>query len=121
MKKYIPISSTLIALFFIQFCLAQEYKFIKPLGYSLMTILAFQMLNNGVHWASDYPLALAMGYSLGMLATSQGRIEVNPNQRTKGNPVELGLKIGIVGPSAVGISTVLIYLFLIFGLFYYLN
>ncbi len=52
----------------------QEHKYIKPLGYSLMTVLAFQMLNNGVHWASDYPLALSIGYSLGKIATSRNRV-----------------------------------------------
>jgi len=42
-----------------------DNPYILPVGYSLMSILAFQMLNNGVHWASDYPLGLAIGYSFG--------------------------------------------------------
>jgi hypothetical protein len=50
-----------------------EYVFIKPLGYSLMGLLAFQMLNNGVHWLSDYPLALAIGYVFGKSAVSHYR------------------------------------------------
>lgn len=50
-----------------------EYKFIKPVGYSLMGVLAFAMLNNGVHWASDYPLSLALGYGLGKIAVLHGR------------------------------------------------
>jgi hypothetical protein len=50
-----------------------EKKFIRPLGYTLMTILAFEMVNNGVHWFSDYPIALAIGYSLGKIAVSRGR------------------------------------------------
>lgn len=40
-----------------------DNPYILPVGYSLMTLLAYQMLNNGVHWASDYPLAIAAGYS----------------------------------------------------------
>ena len=84
----------------------KEYTFIKPLGYSLMTILAFQMMNNGVHWASDYPLAMAMGYSLGMLATSRGKIVTNQNQMAKSTPVQLDFTIGLVGHSVLGISTV---------------
>lgn len=30
-------------------------------------------MNNGVHWASDYPLGLALGYGLGKVAVSHGR------------------------------------------------
>jgi hypothetical protein len=50
-----------------------EYTLIKPVGYVMMSLLAFQMMNNGVHWASDYPLALAIGYGLGKVAVSHGR------------------------------------------------
>jgi len=50
-----------------------EYTLIRPIGYGLMTLLGFQMVNNGVHWASDYPLALAIGYGLGKVAVSHGR------------------------------------------------
>jgi hypothetical protein len=49
-----------------------EHKYIKPLGYSLMTVVGFQMLNNGVHWASDYPLGLAIGYSFGKIIQARG-------------------------------------------------
>lgn len=31
--------------------------------------LMFQMMNNGVHWASDYPLGIAMGYVVGKVST----------------------------------------------------
>ena len=50
-----------------------EYTFIRPLGYSLMSVLGFQMLNNGVHWASDYPLGIALGYGFGRIAVLKGK------------------------------------------------
>jgi hypothetical protein len=50
-----------------------EYKFIRPLGYTLMGLLSFQMLNNGVHWVSDYPLALYIGYSFGKIASRRNK------------------------------------------------
>lgn len=50
-----------------------EYWLMRPVGYGLMTLLAFQMMNNGVHWASDYPLAIAVGYGLGKRAVANGR------------------------------------------------
>ena len=48
-------------------------RYIQPVGYTLMSLLGFQMLNNGVHWASDYPLALALGYGFGKIAVNGGR------------------------------------------------
>ena len=50
-----------------------EYKFIRPVGYTLMTALAFQMMNNGVHWVSDYPLGLYIGYDIAKHVTQKGR------------------------------------------------
>ncbi len=52
-------------------------KIVKPLGITLLTILSFEMVNNGVHWVSDYPLAIAMGYSLGKIAVARGRKELS--------------------------------------------
>ncbi len=39
-----------------------EKKWIKPVGYSLMALSSFAMINTDVHWIADYPLALALGY-----------------------------------------------------------
>ncbi|MDD5686891.1 MAG: phosphatase PAP2 family protein [Elusimicrobia bacterium] len=60
-----------------------EHKYIRPLGYTLMTILGYQMLNNGVHWVSDYPLALVIGYYFGKIAVAGGRTIVNKNSQSK--------------------------------------
>ena len=67
-----------------------EYTFIKPLGYTVMTVLGFQMINNGVHWASDYPLAIAIGYGLGKVAVSKGRKVV-----TAGDVPAKAVKLGL--------------------------
>jgi len=53
-----------------------EYKFIKPLCYTLMGLCGYQMMNNGVHWAGDYPLGIAIGYAVGRMAVNRGREEV---------------------------------------------
>jgi hypothetical protein len=53
-----------------------EYKLIKPIGYSLCGLLAFAMMNNGVHWASDYPLGIALGYTFAKVAVAHGRTEI---------------------------------------------
>lgn len=67
-----------------------EYKFIRPVGYSLMTLLSFAMLNNGVHWASDYPLALAMGYTFGKIAVVKGRVPLKISLHKTLSPVRYG-------------------------------
>ena len=42
-----------------------EKKWIKPLGFALMGIMSFEMIQSGVHWASDYPIAILLGYLIG--------------------------------------------------------
>lgn len=47
-----------------------EYnKYTYSIGGVWISALMFQMVNNGVHWASDYPLGIAMGYVFGKAAT----------------------------------------------------
>lgn len=54
-----------------------EYRYVRPVGYSLLGLLSYAMLNNGVHWISDYPLAIALGYGFGKLAVARGRTRVS--------------------------------------------
>jgi len=53
-----------------------EKHFIRPVGYGLMGLLGYAMLNNGVHWASDYPLGIAIGYAFAKIAVRNGRTRV---------------------------------------------
>jgi len=48
-----------------------ENKWIKPIGYTLMGLTSFAMMNTEVHWAGDYPLALAIGYLNGKIITGR--------------------------------------------------
>lgn len=67
--------------------LAEDYPehrgWIYGVGYTLMGALGFQMMNNDVHWASDYPLALAVGYGLGKHAATRGRRVVDAGEASK--------------------------------------
>jgi hypothetical protein len=65
-----------------------EKKFIRPVGYSLTGLLAYSMLNNGVHWFSDYPLSIAMGYAFAKIAVHRGRkvIEKKNNSKDEDEP-----------------------------------
>jgi membrane-associated phospholipid phosphatase len=60
-----------------------EYRFIKPLGYSMMLMLSYAMLNNGVHWISDYPLSVALGYTFAKIAVKKGRVPFKNNRDPK--------------------------------------
>ena len=45
-----------------------DVKWIRPVGYAFTTLVGLGMLSNGIHWVSDYPLGLFIGYYFGMLA-----------------------------------------------------
>ncbi|NML20302.1 phosphatase PAP2 family protein [Pseudoflavitalea sp. G-6-1-2] len=48
-----------------------EKKWIKPVGYLIMGLSGFAMMNTEVHWAGDYPLALALGYVSGKIVVGR--------------------------------------------------
>ncbi len=50
-----------------------EQTWIRPVGYSLIGVLMFSMLNNSVHWASDYPLGIAIGYAMAKAIDARSR------------------------------------------------
>lgn len=45
-----------------------ETTWIRPVGYVLSGLVGVGMVNRGIHWYSDYPLGLAIGYAFGMIA-----------------------------------------------------
>ncbi len=53
-----------------------EYEYwLRPVEITWLTLLGWQMVNNGVHWASDYPLGIALGYVCGKTASQLGKKE----------------------------------------------
>lgn len=54
-----------------------EKKWIKPVGYTLIGLSAWAMMNTEVHWAGDYPLAIAVGYLSGKITTWRHKKKVN--------------------------------------------
>ncbi len=53
-----------------------EKKWIKPVGYAFAGLLGMAMMNNGVHWASDYPLAIGLGIGIGKAVAAKNRAVV---------------------------------------------
>lgn len=77
-------------------------KYIKPVGYSLMGLLGYAMLNNGVHWVSDYPLAIAIGYTCGKIALSHGRQVIS--KKLKDHGISSSLTPVYLGQGSLGLS-----------------
>ena len=75
-----------------------EKKFIKPLGYGLLGLLSFQMLNNGVHWISDYPLGLGIGYAVGKAITA------NSGNRAKKTASSLNFYPSLMPGQPIGVN-----------------
>jgi membrane-associated phospholipid phosphatase len=59
-----------------------EKRWIYPVGYGIIGLVSLSMLNNGVHWASDYPLGLAIGYVFGKVTVRMNRI-IRQTERKK--------------------------------------
>jgi membrane-associated phospholipid phosphatase len=77
-----------------------DRPWIRVVGYGLGTALSFAMVNNGVHWVADYPLAIAIGYVSGKIVTARGH-EVKYNKKTS---LLYKARPGIVLPSFSGHS-----------------
>lgn len=60
-----------------------EYSnYTVPLATVWVTALGYQMVNNGVHWASDYPLGIAMGYVFGKASAQLGKPKLEGDTST---------------------------------------
>ena len=77
-----------------------ERGYVRPVGYTLLGILAFTMVNNGVHWASDYPLALGIGGLVGHVAVQRGRTSLGGG----GHPAGGASPRLVVAPGTIGVS-----------------
>ena len=69
-----------------------DNPWVKPIGYGLSGVLAFAMVNNGVHWARDYPLAIAIGKTVGEFAAQRGRGQIGRIEPVVG-PSDIGLRV----------------------------
>ena len=45
-----------------------EATWLKPVSYTVMGLVAFGLVNKGMHWYSDFPMAIALGHLIGTAA-----------------------------------------------------
>lgn len=77
-----------------------EIKWLKPVAYTLMGIMAFEMMSSKVHWASDYPLALLIGYGIGKAAANRRIKKAEISEYSglrKGNRIKTDFNVGQLG------------------------
>ncbi len=78
-----------------------EWTWVRPVGYTIVGMIGVAMANTGIHWYSDYPLGLALGYSFGMLAAhpdlhddeanENPAVSVAPALSTQGTGISLSI------------------------------
>jgi hypothetical protein len=56
---------------------------LTPMEYVWLSLLGFEMMNNGVHWASDYPLGIATGYVVGNIVSELGVTNATKSSQKK--------------------------------------
>ena len=59
--------------------IAQNYpekKWIAPVGYGIAGLISLAMVNNGVHWSSDFPLGFALGYGFGRFISMKSHFQL---------------------------------------------
>jgi hypothetical protein len=52
-----------------------EVGWIRPVGYAVTGLVGISLVNVGWHWYSDFPLAVALGYSFGMIAAHRNDVD----------------------------------------------
>ena len=74
-----------------------EIKWIKPVSYSIEALLAISMVNKGIHWYSDYPLAIFLGYEFGDIIAHHGDLHNDQNSGDKKPKVVIGPYFNFIG------------------------
>ena len=54
-----------------------EWKWVNPVGYTISGLMAMAMVNKGIHWHSDYPLAIFLGYEFGKIVAHPEKYKSN--------------------------------------------
>ncbi len=78
-----------------------EKKWLKPVGYTLLGLMSFEMMQSRVHWAADYPIAIFIGYLIGKNIAASRITKSGKNMAQKSQ-----YKISVAASSVYGYQTV---------------
>ncbi|HTY59330.1 MAG TPA: phosphatase PAP2 family protein [Bacteroidota bacterium] len=91
--------------------IAENYpdeKWIRPAGYGVVGLTAVSLVNKGWHWYSDFPLAIALGYTFGRLAAHHTDEESSPDAAV--GPASASIRVlPNVGPGGAGVMLALTF------------
>ena len=74
-----------------------EYKWIRPVSYVTEGLLAISMVNKGIHWYSDYPLAIFLGYEFGNIIAHHDNSFSSQNDDNKKSKIVIGPSFNYLG------------------------
>jgi membrane-associated phospholipid phosphatase len=60
-----------------------EWKWVRPVGYVAVGLIGVSMANTGIHWYSDFPLGIALGYVFGMIVSHPEGLPVETTPENK--------------------------------------
>jgi hypothetical protein len=72
-----------------------EWTWVRPVGYVIVGAIGISMANTGIHWYSDYPLGIALGYSFGMLVSHPDAFTTHGDGASQGLGISVAPLLGI--------------------------
>ncbi len=74
-----------------------EWAWVRPVGYPIVALIGIAMGNTGIHWYSDYPLGLSLGYVFGMIAAHPEGLPDEKEEAGGGSGVSVTPMVGPMG------------------------
>ena len=83
-----------------------EVPAIRYLGYPVIGMLAVGMVASGIHWWSDYPLSIALGYGFGRIVSHAAAPEAGTSSLLRSGEPRFGMTLLPDGTPAASITIV---------------
>ncbi len=80
-----------------------EVKWLRPAGFVALGVISSSLVATGIHWWSDIPLGLALGYSFGELASRSGDLKIAKNSSWSGFRLSMS-PVLLTGGAGIGIT-----------------
>ena len=75
-----------------------EWKsWLQPIGYAIVAGVGIGLSNTGIHWWSDFPLGLALGYKFGMIASHPEGLELTKSEKDNAPKLTISPNISPLG------------------------